>query len=256
MKKALFLMILLAAPAAFGSERIWEQSYQVDRGARFSLECHKGFIRIRTDNSRTIQVTARIYFEEGGDSELLEHAKIKESSGPGHVSLEFDYDQDAAKFAGLIGNSMDWPAVDWEIVLPDDLNLELETHKSEVDLHVPAGHIDIESHKGTGTISGVRSDFSLETHKGEFDVAVSELSDLDVETHKGNISLAIYGTADFTLRAQSDKGNLRFSGYEVPITRDEDDDDEITAFLRVGDGTNRIELETYKGTIKVDFVKQ
>jgi hypothetical protein len=256
MKKALFLMFLLAATAAFGSERLYEQKFEVDPGARFSLECHKGFIKIRTDNSRTIHVMARIYFEGGGDAELLEHAQIKERSGRNHVALEFDFDQDSAKFLGLIGNSLDWPAVDWEITLPDDVHLDLETHKAEVDLDVPAGPIEIESHKGTGTIRGVRNDFTLETHKGEFDVQVSELGDLNVETHKGNISLTIDGSADFTLRAQSDKGNLQFSGYEVPITRDEDDDDEITAFLRMGDGTNRIELETYKGTIKVDFVRR
>jgi len=256
MKKALFLMFLLVSVAAFGSERIYEQVFQVDPGARFSLECHKGFIKIRTNNSRTIQVMARIYFEEGGDPALLEHAQIKERSGRNHVSLEFDFDQNAAKFAGLIGNSLDWPAVDWEIALPDDVNLDLETHKSEVDLDVPAGRIEIESHKGTGTIRGVRNDFKLETHKGEFDVDVTQLADLDVETHKGKISLTIHGTEDFTLRAGSDKGILRFSGYDVPIQRDEDDEDEITAYFRIGDGTNRIELETYKGSITVDFIKQ
>lgn len=250
MKKVLFLLLGYAALAAHGSERIYEKEFPVGPGASFSLDSHKGIIHIRTDNVSTIRARARIYPEESTDPALLQHVRIRERTGGNQVSLEVEFDDRSARIDGLLGESVSWPAVEWEITLPDDASLALETHKSEVDLDVPAGSVEIESHKGHGSIRGVRGRLALETHKGDFDVEVLELADVGVETHKGNISLTLPWTQNFTLRAESHDGSFRFLGLDIPVKRE---DDEITAYYKAGDGSNRIELQTHKGSISVAF---
>jgi hypothetical protein len=142
------------------------------------------------------------------------------------------------------------PQVDWDIMVPDDASLMLKTYKSEVSLDVPAGPIAIDSYKGTGTIRGVRNRLGLDTYKGNFHVEIKRLGDLDVQSYKGDISIEISGERDFSLRAKSHKGNYRFTGLSIPVERR---GRKSEAFYTAGSGTNRINLETYKGAFNIDF---
>lgn len=250
MKRMLFLLLLaaVAAASAFGQERTYQKEFPVNAGARFSLDSYKGTITIRTDTGKTIRAYARIRPDEGTDPELLDYVKIREHASLNSVSLEVD--NDTSGFRRLFGRSVTMPLVDWDITLPDDVDLNLETYKSEVDLDVPAGRVEIDSYKGTGSIRKVRNHFKLDTYKGNFKVDVDNLGDLDAETYKGEITLSIYGARDFGLRATTHKGELRFHGRQIPL---EKRGRETEADYTTGNGRNRINLETYKGTFIVEF---
>lgn len=112
--------------------------------------------------------------------------------------------------------------------------------------------MEIETHKGKGAIRGIRGKFELETHKGEFEVEVLELYDVHVDTHKGDIEMDIHGATDFDLRGHSHKGTLRFTGYDIPIQKD---DKTLDVSYRMGSGKNDIQLDTHKGSITVNFIK-
>ncbi len=250
MRKTLFLAIMLTAVSAFSAEQTYHKEFPVSPGARFSLDSYKGFIKIRTGSTSSIIATARIYPDQGTDPALLDHVKIRERSDLRSVSIEVDFDSDSARVGGLLGDSVTWPLVDWDIVLPDDASVALETYKSEVDLQLPAGKIDIESYKGVGKIAGIRDDFSLDTYKGEFDVRIQELADFKLETYKGRVDVVVDSAADFTLHAHTRNGDLRFEGLDIPLRKERR---ETTASYSSGRGNHRVDLETYKGSITIRF---
>jgi hypothetical protein len=245
------LVLALACLAASGAERFYEQEFPVGAGARLELESFKGKITLRTDEGSTVRVSARIYSDEGTRPELVDFMEIEAHARESYVELSAEFDQGEAEEAELLGRSWSQPSVDWEIVLPDDMSVELESHKSEFDLQVPAGSIEVESHKGEGSIRGVRGRFEIETHKGEFDVEVQALSHVEVETHKGRVELTVHGAADLAVSAESHRGRLEFEGRDIVV---EEEDGEKFVDYREGDGSRTMELETHEGTIRVRFL--
>ena len=250
MRKLLFFLLLSTTSMLFGFDRVYQKEFPVSRTAQFSLESYKGKIVVRTDTVPTIRVRASIVPDEGTDPALVDHVQIMETVGDNRVSIEVKYDSDSARMNGLIGEMLSWPLVNWDITLPDDASLSLETYKSEVDLDVPSGRLVVDSYKGFGNIRGVRNRFKLETYKGAFDVEVAGLADIDAETYKGDISLEIHGATDFTVEAETRKGNLLFTGIDLPIQKE---NDRMSVYQKIGGGDRWIKLETYKGNIKVDF---
>jgi hypothetical protein len=260
MKKSFLLsaMILLFLPLT-AAERTVDKTFTVDSGSRFSLDVHKGHINVRTDMGSTVSVSARVYLTDEQKKGLsadqidnvMEALEIKFREGSGYVDVSVDFDSGDV-LSGLLGNHRPMPFVDFDIIVPDDSSLALETHKGTLDVDAPAGKVSIESHKGTGTILGVRSDFEMETHKGQFKVEVLELHDLEVETHKGDVTITIHAANDFTIRGDSHKGDIDVRGVAVEKQR-EDRSSYINH--KQGSGANRIELGTHKGNIVLDFVK-
>jgi len=255
MRKAALLIFLLGFCTAMAAERNISHTFDVEPNATFSLDSHKGHIQVRTDNVRTIEVYARIYMQDGeqaGSEALYDHTHIKIRNDKRYVTIEVEYDNDAMEeiFKGLLGRHQSMPAVDFDVVLPDDSNLRLESHKSTFDVDAPAGEVKIESHKGTGQIRQVRSDFQLFTHKGDFDVEILKLNDLEIETHKGDVRVHVQSETGFYVRGSSHKGTLSFSGYDIPVEKDRGSS---RVSHRVGSGEHRVELETHKGRIALDF---
>lgn len=253
MKNALILGFVLVAATGFASDRYYDEEFQVGRDAEFSLECHKGSITIRTHPVPVISVQARIYADQGKNPELVDLTEIKARAGQRFVSIDVEYGRPDEKENSFLGESTTLPLIEWTILVPDDASLELESHKSTFDIDAPIGQIKIETHKGRGSVRGVRGAFELETHKGEFEVEIAELTDLEIETHKGDILATIYGARDFSIdgEAQSHEGTLQFSGYDIPIKKE---DGELIVDFNSGSGRNSIEVSTYKGKIELRFL--
>lgn len=260
MKKAVCLiacLLLASLPAAvFGAEKVVEKTFQVAPDARLTVEFHKGKIQVRTADVSEIRMTAKIYPDEGPDSDVG-LVKIDTSSGSDYVRIQVDYDQVQREHSGGLfeswgGTSL--PLVDFDIVMPDSGRLDIETHKGKLDVEAPSGEVTVESHKGEGRIVNVRGDFELDTHKGDFDVEIAEMKDVQVETHKGTVDLEIRGATDFSVRGQSHDGRITFDGYDIPIERGRDRDGLWIDYTE-GRGGNRMELDTHKGDIRVTFTR-
>jgi len=260
MKKTVSLLaclLLISLPAAvFGAEKVVEKTFEVAPDARLTVEFHKGTIKLRTAKVSEIRMTAKIHADDGPEEDV-ELVSIDTSSGSGYVRIKVDYDQlQRQRSRGLFEgrDEISLPLVDFDIVMPDSGRLDVETHKGELDVEAPSGEVTVESHKGEGRIANVRGDFELSTHKGDFDVEIAEMGDVQVETHKGTVDLRIRGAVDFSVRGESHKGSITFEGYDIPVERDRHRDDELWISHSEGSGANRIELETYKGDIRVEFV--
>ncbi|MCP4901913.1 MAG: DUF4097 family beta strand repeat protein [bacterium] len=251
MRRALTLILVLISATVFANERTFEQSFDVTADAEFSLDCHKGTIRVRTHQAPVIQVRARIYPDQGHDPELVDMVRIEPRSGSDYVAIEVEYERPEERFGGLLGGSATLPLIDFEILVPDDAALKLSSHKCEFDVEAGTGLVEIDSHKGKGTIRDVRNELELQTHAGRFEVEVTQLADLSVETHKGKIALEIHGAYDFSIRGDTHGGDFRVDGRDVQIKKERHGH---SIDYREGSGHNRIRLSTHAGSIGLRFV--
>jgi hypothetical protein len=204
----------------------------------------------RFDRSTTFPCRSEvIHSDDEQSARLVQAVEIKTRASSDLVDIEVECDR--ASFGNsFLGESFSLPYVDFEILVPEDAELDLSSHKSRFDINVPSGRIVLQSHKGTGTIRGVRNDLDLETHKGKFDVQVETLHDLQIQTHKGDIDVAIRNAHDFSVRGASHKGRLEFSGIDVPVRRE---GRSSLVSHRIGSGRQKIDLSTHKGTIHLTF---
>lgn len=250
MQRTFLLIMALAATtavSALAQERSYQKEFPVNPSARFSLDSYKGTIHIRTDGGTTIRVKARIYPDVEGTPESIHDVEITENSSRNSVSIKAV--NTSQRIIHTSGKNI-LPMVAWDIQLPDTVDLTLTTYKSQISLNVPAGRIDINSYKGTGTIRNVRNALKLDTYKGNFQIEVRKPADLDLDTYKGDIALAVWGAQDFELRAHTRKGKLQFAGLSIPV--EEKRRNTEVSFTR-GSGKNRLNLDTFKGNFKVDF---
>jgi hypothetical protein len=129
MKKRLFgafALMVFAAIGAFGQVNTYQKDFAVDPGGRFTLDSYKGKIVIRTDKISSIRINARIY----GSRSEVDNYGIVEHATRNMVTLEAKYSGQS----GFISGNM--PAADWDITLPETVDLVLKTYKSEVDVNV------------------------------------------------------------------------------------------------------------------------
>lgn len=249
------LLLCLFAASAFAADRVVEKQFKVNPNATFALDNHKGLIVIRTQSGHQISVKAVITMNTKDDSKMsdgdrqavIDATEIRFKNTDNLVKV--DVVTESAPTKGAVAWNQTLPTVDFEIALPQDANLELITHKGELQVQAPSGTIEIDSHKGTGTIDGVRNTFKMTSHKGEFAIGFAKLARIEIETHKGEITLDLPG-GPMTLDATSHKGQFKFHGRDIPVTSDRG---EVSASYTEGAGTHRISLDTHKGQFTVNF---
>jgi len=252
------LALLLSLISVQAAERFIEKTFDVESGVRISLDHYKGEIKIRTGSSQTVQVSARVYlteedarYSEEECKKLVDAMEVQFRNGKQNVSIEVDGSATGKMFSGLFTKSSTQPFVDIDMVIPDDASLDLDSYKGTFDIVCPSRRIIFETYKGRGSISGVRSDLSIDTYKGNLDIDIEQMGNLEVETYKGEVVIDIQGATDFTIHGDTHKGQLQIDGVEASKTIN---DDETVLYLKEGSGANRVELDTYKGTIRLNFL--
>lgn len=253
--KKLGLGLLLAMAmlvTAAEEKRHWDSVFVVNPDATFELDFHKGTLKLTHAAVNEITVKATYYFVDGdeGKPEYLDYLSFKTRSSADLVSIDVEYDQPSSISSGWWSNSPGYPFVEMEVIVPSGASIEIESHKGELDIEAPSGEVEIESHKGVGKIRNVRNNLEIESHKGRFDVEVTDLNDIEVETHKGDIYINVYDAANYTVVGSSHKGDLKFRGRDIRVT---EEDNDIYVNHVEGSGTHKIELETHKGSITIDF---
>jgi len=250
------LFFLAFLVPCFAAERFEEKTFDVEPGVRFSLDHYKGHIRVRTDDRSQIQIKTKVYltpeqsdYSEKECQKVVDAMEVLYSHRGNKVSVDLDQSSSQGLFSSLFGKSMTQPYVDFEIILPDSASLKIDSYKGSFDIHCPSELIDFETYKGTGHLSGVRSDFKLETYKGELEIDIEAMKDIEAETYKGDILMNIQGGFDFTLIGETYKGDFKVLGLDTAAMSKDGGD----LYLKEGKGTYRVDLETYKGVITLKF---
>lgn len=255
---AISLLFLLTSVAAIADDtRVVRKQVDLRPDGRVSLDTFKGTVRVRTWNQPRVDVVAKIAPDPSGEKqqERVELTEVRISSSSGHVDIESDY-SDASRvregffgaFFGVTGGTM--PFIHYEITMPATASLEIEDHKSDIQVAGLSGDLSIETHKGTAKVTSHSGGVRVETHKGDVDVDFASLvRPSRIETYKGEITLRIPAAARFDVIATLDDDSADFSSaFEMPIQLT---DDGGSVQARVNGGGPAIRIETHKGSIRI-----
>ena len=253
------LLILPAFTLAAELERVIEKSFDMSEAPRFSLENYKGKIKIRTHTQPTITVNARVYLaitddrlSEEEKQQMLDATEVDFRHSDDRLQVSSNFEPKSFK-RGIFGIGIftpAYPTVDFDVVIPEDASITIDSYKGEFDVQAGSNYVQIESYKGTGIITGIKNDFDIDTYKGEFDIEITQLGDLDIETYKGRLNFTVDASDDFHLSASTYKGEIDISGSDLDKTslgRRSNFD------IKRGDGNQDIDINTYKGEITLRF---
>ncbi len=252
------LLLLISATAAMaGDTRVVKKQVDLRADGRVSLDTFKGTVRVRTWNQPKVEIVATIAPDPSGEkqAERVELTEIRISSSSGHVDIESDYSEASRVREGLFGalfgvTGGTMPFVHYEITMPATASLEIEDHKSDIDIAALSGDLEIETHKGTAKVTSHSGAIRVETHKGDIDVdftSIPRSSRLD--TYKGTITLRIPAAARFDVAANFDDDDADFrSDFQMSIERT---GDEASVNARVNGGGPAIRIETHKGSVQI-----
>lgn len=239
---------LLLCTTANAAERIEEIEFPVNADADFFLKTHRGDVEIRTADVDAIRVVATFTHE---DEDALDRVALDSSGTRDRVRVRVEFEE--YNFSNWFNwrDGSPYPEVNLVVELPRTVSLDLDSHRSTLDIEAPSGDVRIKAHRGRGDITAIRSDFILDTHRGDFDLAVAELHDLDIKTHRGNVYARIDRAKDYRITGDSHRGRLRFPGSNFRVRYD--DNRGSSVYERIGSGENRVMLDTHRGDITLAF---
>ncbi|MCG8605545.1 hypothetical protein MJD09_11170, partial [bacterium] len=184
-----FILLCFCFHPSFGQDiREINESLDLDRNGRVTIENHKGSITVSTWRRSEVDIRAEI--EPGGNSrrerEWVDETEIRIHGSGRSVRIKTDYQsfQNRSFWGGNWGSS---PYVHYTIRIPNDAHLEIEDHKSQINVAEIGGELRLNTHKGRVEIEDQGGPVKLETHKGEVRVKFSDfVDDSRFDTHKGD----------------------------------------------------------------------
>ncbi|MEA3226555.1 MAG: DUF4097 family beta strand repeat-containing protein [Planctomycetota bacterium] len=244
-------------------QRMVPLSAPLSPGSTFAAQTHNGSITTNgadvADCDMIATITARAATEEQA-RELAEKIEI---------SLEPSGDRLTAKImkpTHLINKSV---SVSLDVTVPNETNLELETHNGSVRITDVAGMVNATTHNGkvtTERVSGstvlvthngsincreTSGDAKLKTHNGSAKVFYCEtapaVSDISIVTYNGSIELETPPDFSAKVEAITNNGSIN-SDLGVTVSG-------IFSRSRltgsIGSGEGRLYLETHNGSIRI-----
>jgi hypothetical protein len=168
-----------------------------------------GGVDVQGWNRDAVEVRARVWANAGSEErarELAEEVRLSWRDG----RLRADGPE--------TGRRESW-GVSWDVRVPRDTDLEIETHNGGISVDGVRGEIDFRALNGGVHLTGVAGDVSGRTTNGgvtvELDGRRWEGTGMDVETTNGGVTLAV--PADYSARLETGTVN---GGIELdfPVT--------------------------------------
>lgn len=177
----------------------FERSFALAAGGTIAVENRKGTIRVTGSdgNKVTIRVEKRI---SGGTEKQREEwiatTKVNFANEANRVTVRVEYPDINCTFCA---NTED--EVDLIIAAPREVNLELSSTKSAIEVKGTSGRVRVDTEKGSVRLEGVTAN-GLRVSSQNTDTIIATKSitgDVDVETEKGSIVLRVPSTVGLNL---------------------------------------------------------
>lgn len=264
---ALALAFSTLPPASARGEsvaRALDRTVALDAGGVVSIKSHKGSVQVETWDEPRAQVSARVAPDTscGTDAyqqERVDRTRIDFESTPSRLELHSNYD----RLEGLEPIRLDIPGLDgatcsahpfvhYRLRIPATARLEIEDHKSKIDVAGLRGATRISSHKGDVDVKAQAGGLDLTTHKGEVRVEFARLAaDSRLTTHKGDIEVAVPRRAGFDLDARLERGGNFDTSFDIARQTDAADRRGRVYEEAINGGGPRLELSTHKGSLRL-----
>ena len=227
------LMLTAISPSAIYAQESREISKTIafSRDGRISVKGFKGSIKIKTWDQAQVDIQVRIEADGSSrrevDAVATTEIYMDESRDRLYIATDYDRVNDLRNNWGWHGG-VNLPLVHYTLTVPQSVQLDIEDHKSEIEVNGLKAPVRISSHKGPMTIkdiethkarvnvTGLNGSLDLRTHESDVEVEFVHLADRTrIETHKGDIALILPEKARFDLDAEMGrKGDFR-SDFDV-----------------------------------------
>ncbi|HET7873079.1 MAG TPA: hypothetical protein VFL42_11250 [Terriglobales bacterium] len=245
----------------------FQRSFAVNAGATLIVENYKGTIHVAaaSGNQVTVDVQKRFEGSESDRKWWMENVKVDFRNDPGRVEIKVDYP--SCTFCWQIHDYT--AAVELEIRVPRQINVELDGYKPDIKVSGIQGDLTVKSYKAPMLVEGttgavrihtykdtlrlrdvtIRGALVVKSYKADADITALSLGQsAEVVSEKGDVVIRVPANAgvsvdfeggrrssfstDFALRA-----GTGYSGREVRGD--------------INQGGSRLRLRTEKGSVRL-----
>ena len=130
--------------------------------------------------------------------------------------------------------------------------MKIKDYKSDIDVKDFAGHLTLNTYKGSAALVGLSGGLDLETYKGEVRAGFDRLSgDVRVETYKGDVVLTIPSKSGFELKADAGRRGEFTSDFEGTGAVHSSRRSRLRSSATVNGGGPKVSLSTEKGRLAI-----
>jgi putative adhesin len=253
--------LLLAVPGILAGGTASKEIHKtvpLDRNGRVDIETYKGSVKVTAWDRAEADITARIEADDAcGDAryqaEVVKDTEVRISGEGSSVSIRSDYDRTSEHWTfWMFGACSAKPFVHYTISMPRSARLDVQDHKSNIDVANVASDLRIKSYKGDVRVTGAEGRVSLDTHKGDVRVAFAKLTgDSHFDTHKGSIEVTVPKDAHFQVSAEVDRHGRFDSDFPVLVRTSKrySRDERIEGAVNGGGPT--LHMATHSGTFRL-----
>ena len=228
-------------------EETEEFTFDVNPGARVSLENVNGDITITGGSGEQVKVTAH---KKAGNQEYLDELKVVADADADYVRIETRHPKHESGWLnwGDNGNG----SVSYELSVPADVTLDaIETVNGDVRISAVDGTVKAGTVNGGLEVENLSADVNLETVNGtitaDFDTLGAEQR-VDAEAVNGRIELLLPADASARVNAETVNGSIDAEDFGLQpekgfVGRDLSGE--------IGGGDARISLDTVNGSVKI-----
>jgi DUF4097 and DUF4098 domain-containing protein YvlB len=240
---------LLALPMTLTAdvEDTEEMTFEVNPGARISLENINGDIDITAGSAGVVKVVAR---KKAGTREYLDELEIVTDATVDYVRIE-------TRHPKREGGWFNWGSdgsgsVAYELSVPADVELDsIETVNGDVRIRAVDGTVKASTVNGGLDVENLSADVSLETVNGKITAAFDALGEgqrVNAEAVNGRIVILLPADAGARVTAETVNGSIDADDFGLEpekgfVGRDLNGD--------IGDGGARLSLDTVNGSITI-----
>lgn len=235
------LLAGLFAPAAFGLEKTFDQSYPLKSGGVFAIDNVNGDVKIEAWDRSEVSVEATITAKT---QEGLDRIEIRVAATADRVAVDTHYAESR--------RNNDGGEVDYIIKVPKTAELrDIDLVNGSLTIAGVPGKVEASTVNGKIVATGLGGDVDLESVNGRVEATFEQIGGrqrIDIEAVNGSIDLRVPRNANFDISASTVHGDIENDlGLEV------DHGEYVGHDLkgRVGSGGARVELENVNGAIKI-----
>lgn len=249
--KALFItgvtVALFSMNAMAGVDETENFSFDVNAGARVSVENINGDIEVVGSSGKQVQVVAH---KTAGKQEYLDELEIVVDANEDYVRIETRHPDSSGGWFNW-GNDNNG-SVSYELLVPSDVDLDsIETVNGDVTIESVDAEVKAATVNGTIEVSGANADVNLETVNGSIKAVFDELGSgqrVKADTVNGKITIYLPADASARIVAETVNGSIDADDFGLEVEKGfvgRDLDGEI------GDGDAKVSLDAVNGSIRI-----
>lgn len=240
-------LLLFSAASMADVTETEEFSFDVNSGARISLENINGDINVTGDSGSKVKVVA---YKKAGKQEYLDKLEIVINADKDFIRIETRHPDSEGGWFNWGGNSSG--SVAYELSVPESVDLDsIETVNGDVTIDSVDGEVNAGTVNGTVSVSGVQSDVDLETVNGGVKAVFDQLGEgqrVKADTVNGKITIYLPADASARIQAETVNGSIDADDFGLEVEK---------GFVgrdlsgEIGGGDARVSLDTVNGSIRI-----